>query len=366
MPTKPGDDELLNGLKKYHDRALWRTDLKVRFVKALLRCLCCLGVGSATAIGAADGANNSVPYEQRPEVSAYIDSLVSEHSFDRSELETLLSKAQRKQSILDAISRPAERTLEWKDYRKIFMKEDRIAGGVEFWNQNADVLARAAQQFGVAPEYVVAIIGVETRYGKFMGKYRVLDALATLGFDYPPRSKFFRKELTQYLLMTREEGMDPEAQLGSYAGAMGFGQFISSSFRAYAVDFDGDGVRDILRNKTDAIGSVANYFKRHGWRGDAQVIVPVALQDPAADELANKGEALRHTVAGLRTRGVVIPCVEDAAKAALFRMEAEAGTQYWVGLNDFYAITRYNHSSMYALAVHQLAQAIKARRVEAP
>ena len=364
--TRPGDAELLRGLNKNHDRALWRTELRIRFVSALQRCLFGLGVCLATVIGAADSANDSVPYEQRPEVSAYIDSLVSKHGFDRSELETLLSKAQRKQSILDAISRPAERTLEWKDYRKIFMKDDRIAGGVEFWNQNADVLARAAQQFGVPPEYVVAIIGVETRYGKFMGKYRVLDALATLGFDYPPRSKFFRKELTEYLLMTREEGMDPEAQLGSYAGAMGFGQFISSSFRAYAVDFDGDGVRDILRNKTDAIGSVANYFKRHGWRGDAQVIVPVALQDPATDELANKGEALRHTVAGLRAQGVVIPCVEETAKAALFRMEAEAGTQYWVGLNDFYAITRYNHSSMYALAVHQLAQAIKARRVETP
>ena len=307
-------------------------------------------------------ARDTSPYIQRTQVQSYIASLVAEHDFDKAQLEAVFSAAERKQSIIDAISKPAERTLEWKDYRKIFMTEDRISGGVAFWNENSETLARAEERFGVAAEYIVAIIGVETRYGKYMGKYRVLDALATLGFDYPPRSKFFRKELTEYLLMTREEGMDPQAQLGSYAGAMGFGQFISSSFRAYAVDFDGDGVRDILRNKKDAIGSVANYFKLHGWKGDAHVIVPVALQDPAASELANKGEALRHTVGGLRGRGVVIPTIDASSKAALFRMESAAGTQYWVGLNDFYAITRYNHSSMYALAVHQLASAIKAQR----
>jgi len=319
--------------------------------------------GSLLLAGLAAVSNaDAVSYPQRTEVKTYIQSLVAEHDFDQAELEQLLATAERKQSILDAISRPAERTLEWKEYRKIFITDDRISGGVSFWNENAEALAQAQDKFGVGAEYIVAIIGVETRYGKFMGKYRVLDALATLGFDYPPRSKFFRKELTEYLLMTREEGLDPQAQLGSYAGAMGFGQFISSSFRAYAVDFDGDGVRDILRNKTDAIGSVANYFKRHGWKGDKQVIVPVALQEPAAAELANQGEALKHTVGELRARGVVVPCVDASEKAALFRMEAAAGTQYWVGLNDFYAITRYNHSSMYALAVHQLAGAIKAQR----
>ena len=315
-------------------------------------------------------------YEQRADVQAYIDELVTQHQFDAEELETLLAGAQRKQAILDAISRPAERTLEWVDYRKIFLTDDRIAGGVAFWQENAEALSRAEQEFGVGAEYIVAIIGVETRYGKFMGKYRVLDALATLGFDYPPRATFFRRELTEYLLMTREEGMDPNLQLGSYAGAMGFGQFISSSFRAYAVDFDGDGVRDILRNKTDAIGSVANYFKSHGWRGDAQVVVPVAVENPEADSLANQGEALRHTVASLRAQGVVVPCVGEGsddnvskdkvsngnAKAALFRMQSATGAQYWVGLNDFYAITRYNHSAMYALAVYQLAKAIKAAR----
>ena len=316
-------------------------------------------VGATSVLSATDAV-----YTDRKDVQDFIASMVSEHGFQGEEVRSLLASAERKQSILDAISRPAERTLEWRDYRKIFLTSDRIAGGVAFWQDNSEALTRAEQTYGVGAEYIVAIIGVETRYGKHMGKYRVLDALATLGFDYPPRSTFFRKELTQYLLMTREEGMDPKAQLGSYAGAMGFGQFISSSFRAYAVDFNGDGRRDILRNKTDAIGSVANYFKRHGWRGDEQVIVPVALQDPAASELANQGEALQHTVGSLRARGVVVPCADDAAKAALFRMESAAGTQYWVGLNDFYAITRYNHSSMYALAVHQLAQAIVLGRAE--
>lgn len=330
-------------------------------INKLLRVFALLSAlsGFVGAAGAEDGS-----YTDRQDVQSYIAGLVSEHGFQAEELRSLLASAERKRSILDAISRPAERTLEWKDYRKIFLTSDRIAGGVTFWQDNAQALARAEETYGVGAEYIVAIIGVETRYGKHMGKYRVLDALATLGFDYPPRSTFFRKELTEYLLMTREEGMDPKAQLGSYAGAMGFGQFISSSFRAYAVDFSGDGRRDILRNKTDAIGSVANYFQRHGWKGDAQVIVPVALQDPAAAELANQGEALQHTVGSLRARGVVVPCADDAAKAALFRMEAAAGTQYWVGLNDFYAITRYNHSSMYALAVHQLAQAITLARTD--
>ena len=307
---------------------------------------------------------NAAAYTERKDVQNYIASLVQEHKFQAQEVRSLLEHAERKQSILDAISRPAERTLEWKDYRKIFLTSDRIEQGVEFWRDNAEALIRAESTYGVGAEYIVAIIGIETRYGRHMGKYRVLDALVTLGFDYPPRAEFFRKELTQYLLMTREEGLDPKVQLGSYAGAMGFGQFISSSFRAYAVDFNGDGRRDILSNKTDAIGSVANYFKRHGWRGDDQVIVPVALQDAAADELANQGEALRHTVGELRMRGIVVPCADDAAKAALFRMQSEAGIQYWVGLNDFYAITRYNHSSMYALAVHQLAEAIAADRAD--
>ncbi|MEM7217161.1 MAG: lytic murein transglycosylase B [Pseudomonadota bacterium] len=305
----------------------------------------------------------SASYLQHAEIPDYLAELQNEHGFKGTDLRRWFSAAERKQSIIDAISRPAERVLEWKDYRKIFIQPQRIVDGVAFWQRNADALARASKRFGVAPEYIVAIIGVETRYGKYMGNYRVLDALSTLAFDYPPRAKFFRKELTQYLLLAREEGVDPLELVGSYAGAMGYGQFIPSSFREYAIDFTGDGRRDILTNETDAIGSVANYLARHGWRNEADVIVPVAVTSPGIDELANETLKLTHKVGDLRARGLEVPqSVADDASGALFRMQADAGVQYWLGLNDFYSITRYNHSSMYALAVYQLAGQIRRAR----
>ena len=220
-------------------------------------------------------------YPARDDVRGYINEIAKEHAFDAKELTRLLAQAERQQSILDAISRPAERTLKWHEYRDIFIKDQQVARGLEFWRDNTEDLLRAQAVYGVPPEYIVAIIGVETRWGRIMGKYRVLDALATLGFDYPPRSKFFRKELTQLLLLAREEGKDPASLLGSYAGAMGYGQFIPSSFRAYAVDFDDDGVRDIWTNTTDAIGSVANYFAKHGWRDGEQTVLRVSVKDPA-------------------------------------------------------------------------------------
>ncbi|MEC7105572.1 MAG: lytic murein transglycosylase B, partial [Pseudomonadota bacterium] len=200
-------------------------------------------------------------YLQRQDIDAYINELVQQHDFSRAELEEVFAAAQRRQDIIDLISRPAERRLNWQEYSKIFLDEQRIARGVEFWVQNKETLERAERQYGVPPEVIVAIIGVETRYGRVTGGHRVVDALTTLGFDYPPRAKFFRKELTQFLLLAREEGKNPLSLKGSYAGAMGFGQFIPSSYRHYAVDFDNDGVRDIWQNRVDAIGSVANYFK---------------------------------------------------------------------------------------------------------
>ena len=301
-------------------------------------------------------------YAQHDKVQAYIDELVAEQGFSKAELVDLFEEAHPQQKVLDAISRPAERVLQWHEYRKIFLTEKRITQGVAFWQTHAQTLARAEQELDVAAEYLVAIIGVETFYGRHKGKYRVLDALATLAFDYPPRAKFFRKELTEFLLLTREERFDARSLVGSYAGAMGYGQFISSSMRAYAIDFDGDGQRDILTNPIDAIGSVANYFRRHGWRGDEHVVLPAALSDAAAAELVDTGLVLDHSVADLRAKGVYVASVAGDNKAALLRMETTIGPQFWVGLNDYYAITRYNHSPMYALAVHQLAQAIKAAR----
>lgn len=301
-------------------------------------------------------------YTQRADVRAYLAELVAEHGFAAAELQDVLGRAQRKQSILDAIARPAERVLKWHEYRDIFLKEPRISQGVEFWAEHADVLDSAEAVFGVAPEYVVSILGVETRYGRITGRFRVVDALTTLAFDYPPRSDFFRRELTQFFLLAREEGHDPLELTGSYAGAMGYGQFIPSSFRAYAVDFNGDGLRDIWNSPADAIGSIANYFREHGWRAGEPVVLPAQVADDALAELANSSLNLTHTVAELRELGVQVDWAHGEEPAALFRMEQEDGADYWVGLNNFHAITRYNRSRLYALAVHELAQAIKEQR----
>ena len=304
-------------------------------------------------------------YTGRQDVKDYIDELVREHGFGEAELAELFAEAERKDSILEAIARPAERRLKWHEYRQIFIKETRITQGLEFWAENESALLRAESVYGVAPEYVVAIIGVETRYGRILGSYRVVDALTTLAFDYPPRAKFFRSELTQFLLLAREEGTNPRDLKGSYAGAMGYGQFIPSSFRAYAVDFDGDGQRDIWTNKTDAIGSVANYFSRHGWENEGRVVIPVSVSGSDLDAVANQSLNLTQTVGELKALGVQIGEEHDdlaeETRAAIFRMELEDGAEYWLGLNNFHVITRYNRSRLYALAVHQLGQVIRSR-----
>lgn len=301
-------------------------------------------------------------YSQRADVRAYMAELAAEHGFAAAELAELFARAERKESILNAIARPAERVLKWHEYRDIFIKEPRISQGLEFWAEHEATLADAEQAFGVEPEYVVAILGVETRYGRITGGYRVLDALATLAFDYPPRADFFRKELTQFLLLAREEGRNPLELTGSYAGAMGYGQFIPSSYRSYAVDFDGDGLRDIWENPRDAVGSIANYFRRHGWQAGATVALRVEVEGERAAGISNESLDLDYTVAQLKDLGVAVDGVAPEQRAALFRMETAAGEEYWLGLNNFYVITRYNRSRLYALAVHELSQTIKSRR----
>ncbi len=305
-------------------------------------------------------------YSQRPDVRAYVAELVASHGFAADELHELFARAERKQSILDAIARPVEHTLTWAEYRKIFLQEPRIDQGLQFWNDNRAALEQAQSRYGVPPEYVVAILGVETRYGRITGSFRVLDALTTLAFDYPPRAAFFRGELTQFLLLAREEGHDPLSLMGSYAGAMGYGQFIPSSFRSYAVDFDGDGQRDIWNSPSDAVGSIANYFERHGWRAGEDVALRVQVDGGQAARLANESLEPTHTVGDLERLGVSVGDAAGAlpaeAPAALFRMQGQNGDEYWLGLNNFYVITRYNHSRLYALAVHELGQSIKHRR----
>ncbi|MDX1452371.1 MAG: lytic murein transglycosylase B [Oleiphilaceae bacterium] len=318
-------------------------------VKAWLRALCCWCVVFPV----------SANYLEHPEVAGFIREMVAEHEFDQASLEQLFAQAEKKQSILDAIARPAEKRLEWKGYRKIFLTEDRIAKGRAFVKEHAETLARAERELGVPPHIIAAIIGVETRYGRHKGSYRVIDALSTLAFDYPPRSKFFRKELAQALLLAREQGFEPLALKGSYAGAMGYGQFIPSSYRHYAIDFDGDKVADILDNPVDAIGSVANYFKQHKWRSGEAVAMPVSVQGKKYEGVLHDSLKLKHRVADLRAAGVTVPKgVADDKQAKLLALQGAEGLETWLALHNFYVITRYNHSHLYAMAVHQLSQEI--------
>ncbi|MDN7123337.1 lytic murein transglycosylase B [Pseudidiomarina sp. 1APP75-32.1] len=297
---------------------------------------------------------------------AFINELVSEHNFDRDEVAGLLAQAELNQAVLDAIQRPWE-AKPWHQYYPIFLTEKRLAAGLKFWQKHADSLGKAEQQFGVPAEVIVAIIGVETFYGGYLGNYKVLDALYTLGFHYPPRQSFFRSELKEFLLLARDEQLAATELKGSYAGAMGYGQFISSSYRHYAVDFDGDGVRDLLNNPVDAIGSVANYFVRNGWRPNAPVAIELPAT-PANAELASDGLKLTATVGQLTAAGLELP-PEHAELAAdldakVFRFEQPEGADYWLGLHNFYVITRYNRSPLYAMVVHQFSQQLAAARKE--
>jgi membrane-bound lytic murein transglycosylase B len=281
------------------------------------------------------------------------------HGFDRQEVTALLNQTEFRDDIIKAITRPAE-AKPWHQYRPIFLKPERIAGGVKFWQENEGLLYEVASDYGVPPEIIVAIIGVETRYGDYTGRYRILDSLTTLAFGYPKRSKFFRSELEQFLLLTREEQVDPTQAKGSYAGAMGKPQFISSSYRSYAVDYDKDGHRDLWHNNADVIASVANYFKRHGWREGE----PITLQVQGGSHLetfVKAGMKPSIKVADLLASGVkpkdsVI--ADPTALTSLIELDAGGHNEYWLGLHNFYVITRYNHSNLYAMAVYQLSQEI--------
>lgn len=298
-----------------------------------------------------------------PSAREFVDYMVAEHDFDRAELVELMSEAKLKESILKAIKRPAEKAKPWYEYRELFVTPQSIAGGVDFWDRNADTLEKAEKNYGVPAEMIVAIIGIETRYGGNMGSYRVLDALATLAFNYPRRSPFFTKELENYLLLTREQGVDPTSLVGSYAGAMGFGQFMPSSYRAFAVDFNGDGRVDIWTDTTDAIGSVANYFAEHGWKPGEPVTV-LSQPRPNADmTVVNDSLDLNWTVGELAEKGFPTTAqVESDMPATVFSLQLKKGKQYWIGLNNFYVITRYNRSRLYAMAAYELGREIvKAR-----
>lgn len=303
----------------------------------------------------------SASYLQHPEVNAYIDSLSAEHALDKPRLRALFGQISPQDSVLAKMAKPAERTLDWKAYQRIFLKPDRVAQGVAFMQEHADLLARAEAEYGVPPEIITAIIGVETKYGRITGSHPVFASVATLAFDYPPRSRFFRKELTEFLLFTEEEDIDPLAVQGSYAGAMGMAQFISSSYRRYAVDFDADGKRDLWGSTADAIGSVANYFHVHRWQPNEAVVERVAEPSKQQNYRQLLSQQLKPAVARGALEDVGIPVVGDSVgKLRLFTLQGTKGEELWIGHHNFYVITRYNHSQLYAMAVYQLSQQILA------
>ena len=299
-------------------------------------------------------------YAERPEVKEFMRELVKRHGFVEAELKRVFVKAKRVDPVLDAISRPAERVRTWEEYRAALLTERRIAEGGEFWKKYRHTLERAHKKYGVAPEYMVAIIGVETFYGRNTGNYRVVDALATLAFDYPPRASFFRNELEQYLLFARADGVDVFSVKGSYAGAMGLPQFMPSSTRAYAVDFDGNGHIDLRRSRADAIGSVANFLKVHGWQRDADVLVDAKVAGDAWRPFA-EGLEPKHSMLALREAGIQFDSPQPAG-APVVVIELASGerpSDYRVALRNFYVITRYNRSAFYAAAVADLARELR-------
>lgn len=295
-------------------------------------------------------------------LEAFIDDMVKSHGFDRQELSSVMQQAEKRQSILDAISRPAE-GMPWWRYRRIFLTRERAQKGAEYWQQNSKTLDEAEKKFGVPPEIITAIIGVETFYGKRTGDYPVLDALYTLGFHYPKRDKFFRGQLKEFLILARDENLNPKQPTGSYAGAMGRPQFIPSSYKSFAIDFDADGDRDIWQDDVDTIGSVANYFAEHHWKRGGPVTSQVTDILPGHQGFIDAGMKPGLSLFALEQAGIKIQkgLARDQL-ASLIELEQQDGLEHWLGLHNFYVITRYNHSNLYAMAVYQLSREILKQR----
>ncbi|MBS0289239.1 MAG: lytic murein transglycosylase B [Proteobacteria bacterium] len=326
-------------------------------LKFMLCCLCFFSIFTLSA--------QEKQFTDRDDVKTFIQMMVQKHHFESSQLKSWLNKATIQPSILKAIAKPAEK-LPWHRYQPIFLTQQRIDGGVAFWEQNQTALLQAQKKYGVPPEIIIAIIGVETFYGKQTGQYSVLDSLVTLGFEYPPRSQFFLSELAEFLLLAREEKWDPTQVKGSYAGAMGKAQFIASSYRRYGIDFNQNGHRDLINNVDDAIGSVANYFKVHGWQKDALIVIPASVSGDKFQKVlaSNNNPKPSFKFENISQLGISlkqsIPYKQKQDPFSLISLEGKSGPEYWLGANNFYVITRYNHSSLYAMAVYDLSEKIKA------
>lgn len=317
------------------------------------------------ALSLVPGSLIAADYQNRDDVNAMIDTLVEE-GLEREHLEKIMAGATRKEKILEAIARPAEKRLTWKEYRKIFIQQSRIDQGKTFREQYETTLACAEETFGVERDMILAILGVETRYGKHKGSYRVVDALATLGFDYPPRGKFFRGQLMELFRLEQKAHIDAATITGSYAGAMGYPQFIPSSYINFAVDFDHDNVTDLVNNPVDAIGSVASYFKAHKWTSGLPVAARVRIDGDQYKTLINKKGKPDITLKQAKKAGIVpLPCDESPhcfgklsgnTDVALIELQGEHGSEFWLVTQNFYTITRYNHSVLYAMAAYQLSR----------
>lgn len=314
----------------------------------------------------------SADYSEKPQVADFVDLMVNKHQFERQQVLQWLAAAKHQTSIVKAMSRPAEKVKPWHEYRKLFVSDLRIQRGVEFWQQHEATLERAYQQYGVDPAIIVSILGVETNYGRNTGSYLVLDALSTLAFDYyhsiekrESRKKFFTVQLEHLFLLAREQNQDPLSLKGSYAGAMGWGQFMPNSYRNYAVDFDDDKFADIWTNPTDAIGSVANYFVKHGWKKDQPVATRAHIKENLNTDGLNKMRRPKKTIAQLEQQGFQ-PAQNYAKDSTAFPMmlAGKYGDEYWLGLHNFYVIGRYNPRIKYAMAVYQLSLMIREQRCE--
>jgi membrane-bound lytic murein transglycosylase B len=338
--------------------------------------LLCLFLWALPALARPPADTKAAGYAARKDVRAFIDEMTAEHGFDRAALARTLGEARYQRAIVAAMDRPLLEPPKWYSYARSFLAPERVAAGVQYWSAHRDDLARAEERFGVPAEIVVAILGVETYYGRNAGNYRVLDALATLAFDYPRRAAFFRGELKQFLLLARELGLSPLAAKGSFAGAMGVPQFMPGSYRTYAVDLDGSGRPDLWQSPADIVGSVANYLARHDWQPGGPVLLPAAIAAETRDAALRKldgGLSERRATDAWAADGVTIADsaagpVDDPVGLLLLEETADGvdSASYWIACNNFYVLTRYNRSRLYAAAVYGLAKAIRTARGEVP
>ncbi len=331
-----------------------------------LACLASLSILSLSAHANPEAqvrpAPHGTPKNFTHGINDFIETMSEKHGFEKKSLEALMSKARYSQAVIDSMDRPYE-AKPWHIYRPLFVTDERIKNGVAFWNTNTKLLQKAEKIYGVPPQIITATIGVETKYGKFMGKHLVLDALTTLAFTYPKRERLFRSQLESYILLLSEEDIDPEDTHGSYAGAIGKPQFMPGSYRAYAVDFDGDGKRDLMNNTADAIGSVANYYRIHGWRKSDLVALPAKIDGRNFREHLNTDLELTTTINELDNAGVKIgQQLPIFTKCNLIEFDAGNKKEYWLGFHNFYVITKYNHNNQYAMVVYQLSEKILEQR----